>query len=160
VPAQTTIDGTEEPTGRPRIAAVDEPTPEQRAFGIARGWVDYRASINKPIAANNPLHAVKDLVIQFVKVGYTDDEIKRALNGLREALPAKTMMQRALDTIRDRRQPGINGRPDTRGAGARVVEHWDQVAPVSPAAPTSTNGSTTAAAPKRAAEIQTTGAYW
>ena len=148
---QATIDGQGE-----ELAPKTE-TPEQRAFGIARGWVDYRASINKPIAANNPLHAVKDSVIQFVKAGYTDDEIKRAINGLGEALPSKSMMQRALDTIRDREQPGVNGRPKQRGAGARVTDHWDRVAPVSPAA---ASGSSTTVAPKRAAEIQTTGAFW
>lgn len=153
VPAQTTIDGSEERLN-PKNAPTEE-TPEQRAFGIARGWVEYRKSpkVNKPIGASNPLHAVKDLVIVYIKAGYTDDEVKRALNGLAEGLPSKLMMQRALDTIRDRKPIGASGRPDTRGAGARVNDHWDQVE----AEGNPVGGRE--AAPKAAA-IQTTGAFW
>lgn len=132
---------------------VKVPTPRDVAFGVAHGWIDYRAKINKPVAGSRPLHQLQSLVEQFVKAGYTEDEIKRGLNGLAEAIPSKAAMQRALDTIRDRRTPGVAGRPvQQRGAGARVNDHWRQQEDKQPV-------SVGAAAP-RADRIQTEGGDW
>ncbi len=146
---QITIDGTVEP-----------PNPEQTAIGIAfriaRDWVEYRKEkVNKPVvaASGKPVAAVQSLVLQFVKADYTEDELKRALNGIGEGLPSKGQMQRALDTIRDRKIPGATGRPRQRSA-AGVNDHWkgrDAVAA----------GATTSGGPlPRADAIQTTGGAW
>lgn len=115
---QLTIDGGTEPLA-------SEPSTEDTAFGIARAWVDYRTKVGKPIAAARPLHQVKDLVLPFLRAEYTEHEIKKALNGLGEALPSKPQMQRALDTIRDGRTPGAHGRPQQR-SGGRVNGHWNR----------------------------------
>lgn len=143
-PVQQTIDGKGE-----ELAPKAE-TDEDRAFGIARGWVEYRKGQHKPIAGRSPLHQIKMLVLQFIEAEYTDDEIKRALTGIAEGIPSKAQMQRALDTIRERRQPGANGRPTTRGAGARVNDHWEN----------EERNTTTSPAPKTAAAVQTSGGFW
>ncbi|MEU3455566.1 hypothetical protein ABZ671_18490 [Micromonospora sp. NPDC006766] len=109
-----------------------EPTNHDLAMGIARSWTTYRASKGWPVVASNPLHAVKSLVLPFLDAGYTEDEVKRALNGIAEGLPSKAQMERALVTIRGRapRPPaGVGGRPP---AGAlKVNDAWsDDARPV------------------------------
>jgi hypothetical protein len=115
---QLAIDGTVD-------SLTKDPSSEDIAFGISRDWNGWRDKIGKPVAAARPLHQVKDLVLPFVRVGYTEKEIKKALNGIGEGLPSKGQMQRALDTIRDGKQPGANGRPQQR-SGGRVNEHWNR----------------------------------
>jgi hypothetical protein len=129
-----------------------EPSIKDIAMQIGRVWVDYRKQINKPVAGGSPVTQVASLVGQFVTAEYSVDEIKRALNGIGEGLPSKGQMQRALDTIRDRKTPGANGRPQQRDrAGARVNGYWDGVR------------ATEGAQPEMAAagaDVQTTGAAW
>lgn len=142
VDAQLTIDGDAEALKKEKTA---EETAVATAFGIARDWVAYRKRINKPIGASRPLHQVKDLLVSFVRAGYTEEELKRALNGLGEALPFKAQMQRALDTIRDHKTPGTNGRPAQRGGGhgpmAGTNLHIDDLTPQQRAAENPFNGA-------------------
>lgn len=149
---QLTLDGKTEPA-----KVKGAPTNEDRAFGIARGWMEYRATQRKPIAGRNPLHKLKTLVLPFIEADYADDEIKRALNGLGEALPSTSQMQRALDTIRDRRPVAAgHGRPaQNERAGARVNGYWDDVR--AEQAASGRNGINDSAP---SAEVQTTGAKW
>ena len=123
---QITIDGTvERPT---------EPSAEDIAFGIANGWIKYRADeLNSPIGGNRVQHRLKSLVLPFLLAEprpYTEKEIKLALAGLNEGIPSTGALQRALDTIRQNQTPGVGGRPQTgRGAGpmAGTNRHLDDV---------------------------------
>ncbi|WP_431976099.1 hypothetical protein [Micromonospora haikouensis] len=139
-PAQLSLDGAIPRQVTPTAPAIEAkaeraPTNHDVAMGIARSWINYRASQNVPVVANNALHALKSLILPFLNHGYTEAEIKRALNGLEEGLPSKAQMERALVRVRGRitRQtpPGGRGRP-AEGA-IRVNDAWAADAVPAPA---------------------------
>ncbi|MBC9000523.1 hypothetical protein [Micromonospora aurantiaca (nom. illeg.)] len=110
---QPTLDGAVPP---PRTPAEPkrQPTNHDVAMGIARKWIDHRANLGVPVVGGRPLHQLASLIRPFLDADYTEDEIKRALNGLGEGIPSKAQMERALVRIRGRapRPPaGVAGRP-------------------------------------------------
>lgn len=112
----------------PQQRAGEEPTPDQRAFGIARGWIDYRASRNTPVVGGRPLHQLRSLIKPFIDAGYTDDECKRALNGLNEGIPSRAQMERALVRVRQGRAVASAGRYTPPPGTLDVNSQWDQPA--------------------------------
>lgn len=128
-PAQPTPDTTE--AARRQVpAGEEEPTAQQRAFGVARGWIAYRAGQNKPVVGGNPLHQLRSLIQPFIEAGYSDNEIKHALNGLGEGIPSKAQLDRALVRLRDGRSVATSspGRYAPAADALRVNDHWDNVA--------------------------------
>lgn len=125
-PVQPTLTG--DVSDVPQQRSPEEPTVQQRAFGIARGWMDWRASQNTPVVGNNALHRLRSLIEPALKAGYTDDEVKRAINGLGEGIPSKAQLDRALARVRKGR-PVANGGRYTPPPGALDVNaQWDQPA--------------------------------
>lgn len=130
--AQTTIDGTEEPIK----SGAREETDEDRAFGIANGWVGYRRQQGVPVApANRAVHLIKSLSLPFLATGYTVNEIKNALARIGEGVPSKGQLQRELERGRTGRGNGGAVRQGRR-SGADVESSWADVRPAkSDAAP-------------------------
>ena len=126
-----TIDGKEEPLSRGATASVDaEETPDQAAFGIANGWIKYRAERGTPVAGKNMIHRIKSGALTLLDAGYTKNEIKTAMANLGEALPSTAMMQRELDRMRTGRRLGRQDRRrEARRAGAHVEDEWSDVRP-------------------------------
>lgn len=122
-----------------------EPDPNEarnRAFGIARWWIELRRNQKTPVAAggkNGPLHPVRSLVEQFTPY-YSDDEIKAALSATDTGLPAKQALERALVQVRRQQQgrqtgggsghSGMNGiavrdvKPQPENANSRNARGW------------------------------------
>ncbi|MFI7073603.1 hypothetical protein [Micromonospora sediminicola] len=85
-------------------AVTGEPTPTQRAFGIARGWIQYRKEHNIPVVAkvkgkDVSLHKLRSLIEPFT-ADYGDIEIKNALKRIGESIPSAKQMDRALAQAR------------------------------------------------------------
>src|SRR5690606_25477563 len=121
---QPTLDGT---TPKP---TEQTPTVRERAFGIARGWIDYRTSLGLPpvMRNGNPLHALAKLITPALEADYTDSEVKKALMRTDTSLPSAQQFERALAEVRQG-VPSITARrggPDP--AALRVNDHWDRVA--------------------------------
>lgn len=88
-----------------------EASPTQRAFGLARYWIDARERAGTPVIArgkNGPLHILKNLIKPFAEGSYTDDEIKQALTEIGESAPSSAQLDRALTRIRSGKDPRSN----------------------------------------------------
>lgn len=91
-------------------AGDDEPTPMQRAFGLARGWVAIRKANNTPIVINGKgkdvgLVKLRNLIEPFLQEGYSDNEIKQAMTNIGEGIPSTAQMDRALTRLRTGADP-------------------------------------------------------
>lgn len=115
-----------------------EPGPREVALGIARAWTTYRSGKGTPVVVgsrSDPVHAVAKLVEPFLANGYTESEVKRALNGLGVGLPSSQQMDRALADIRN-----PQARSAHRGNGHRpattldVNAAWDDTSAGQPVA--------------------------
>jgi hypothetical protein len=85
-------------TSHDQPPAAGEPTPQQRAFGIARGWIDHRAKEGTPVVVrgrSDPLHALRRLIEPFTGP-YSDNEIKRAMVAIGESIPSAAQLDREL----------------------------------------------------------------
>lgn len=118
-PIQGTIDGKDE------APSAQEPKPQDIAFGIANGWIKYRADQGTPIAGNRIQHRLKSLVLPFLEAGYSENEIKRALADLDSGIPSSGALQRALDGVRTRRSAGRQNAGTSPMAGTN--RHLDDV---------------------------------
>lgn len=101
-----------------------EPTPRQRAFGIARGWIEHRRAKALPIVArgrNGALHTLRSLLEPFIGAGYSDDELKRALADIAEGIPSAAQLERTLVARRSGTPPVRAGGRNT-GANRHVDE--------------------------------------
>jgi hypothetical protein len=104
------------PQPDPASSDNNEPTPTQRAFGIARAWVTYRAEQGTPVIASGKgkepeVHKLRSLIEPFTKA-YTDNEIKQALKNIGISIPTTARLDVALSELRvgDRNQQGrLNG---------------------------------------------------
>lgn len=95
---------------QPSLEGMPEPEPTettttdaQRAFGIARWWIDVRKKSGTPVIAkgrNGPLHILKNLIEPFAAGRYADNEIKQALEEISESVPSKAQMDRTLARLR------------------------------------------------------------
>lgn len=112
---QPALDGTV-----PGPRSGEAPSAKDVAFGVARAWVNHRAEIKKPVIVGGrkagALHAVASLLAPFIEGGYTEDEVKRALNGLDIGCPSAGAFERALNRVRHGVQAPAGGGTN----GARV----------------------------------------
>ncbi len=127
----------DEPEATPPLFASDEvatkpkseePSPRDRAFGIARWWIKLRSDRDTPViagGANGPLHPVQKLLEQFAAGGYTDDEIKEALKNIGIGLPQKTRLDSELAAIRTGSRNQQGGRLDggMKPANPRILRN-------------------------------------
>ncbi|QKW15348.1 hypothetical protein [Verrucosispora sp. NA02020] len=107
-----------------------------RAFGIARWWMDLREAADTPVIATGGgkdpgLHKLRSLIEPFT-AAYTDEEIKQAFEEIRVSIPAAARLDSTLAQIRTNarnqqqgRQPNLPARYEPRGGAAR----WDQQGP-------------------------------
>jgi hypothetical protein len=80
-----------------------KPTPQQRAFGIARDWIAYRAKRNTPVVCKgktDPIHVLRNLIQPFAEQHYADIEIKQALIRIGESIPSTGKLDRTLADMR------------------------------------------------------------
>lgn len=98
------------------------------AFGVARAWLTYRAEQGTPVVVgtrSGPIHAVVKLIYPFVVHGYTEVEVKKALNIINVGLPSAQQMDRTLAAIRN---PALRTAGDGRGRPAVTLDvnaAWD-----------------------------------
>jgi hypothetical protein len=96
---QMTIDGeTEAPPG-PR-----EPTVNDMAMGIARGWVAKRLDDKCPVVMTgkgaDPVMALRKLLLPYLESGYTELEIKHALPWTDTGIPNQSLLESGLAAVR------------------------------------------------------------
>lgn len=119
---QPTLDGTTPPPPEPK-----EPTVRDRAFGIARDWIQHRTDAGTPpvMRGGNPLHAIAKLVEPALEAGYSDLEVKHALALTDTSLPTAQQFERALAAVRN----GVRAHPTRPGRTVSSVnEKWDRFA--------------------------------
>lgn len=112
VPVNTSASNEAEPVGT-------EPTPTQRAFGVARGWIAYRKDQGTPVIASGrgkepEVHKLKNLIEPFLVKGYSDSEVKHALTELGESIPSTSSLDRMLSRLRNQQSGRLNGGMNSR----------------------------------------------
>ncbi|MEV5211371.1 hypothetical protein AB0K35_28245 [Micromonospora sp. NPDC053740] len=107
-------------------AASNEPTPTQRAFGVARDWVTYRREQGTPVIATGKgkepeVHKLKNLIEPFLIKGYSDSEVKHGLIAVGESIPSTASLDRTLTRLRNQQ----NGRMDggMKPANPRILRN-------------------------------------
>lgn len=99
VDGQLTIEGrTEKP------AAEREPTLNDVAMGLARGWSGKRTEDGCPIVMrgknSDPVMAVRKLILPYLEGGYSEDEIKLGLAWTDTGIPTPPEFERGLAAVR------------------------------------------------------------
>lgn len=117
VDGQMTIDGkTEAPAGE------REPTLNDVAMGLARGWSGRRTADQNPIVMlgknSDPVMALRKLILPYLESGYSEDEIKHALAWTDTGVPNAALLDSGLSAVRRGwRTPRGWKSGDGRGAG-------------------------------------------
>jgi hypothetical protein len=108
-----------------------EPSERDVAFGIGRAWIDYRLKQGTPVVVRgriDPLHVLARLIEPALKSGYTEVEVKLALNHIGAGVPSAHQLDRALTDVRAGRSSG-NGNVRPLRAVTDVNAAWADVAP-------------------------------
>lgn len=138
---QITIYGKTEPLEDGR-----EPTENDLAMGIARGWVKVRTDHECPIVMrgrkSDPMMALHALVLPALRAGYAENEIKNALAFTDTGIPSSSQLDSALTAVRGGWRPARGWKPGSgrgggggggfrqgRRSGADVDREWSDVRP-------------------------------
>lgn len=162
IDGQLTLDG-----GVEAITGEKEPTTNDVAMGIGRGWLAKRAEFDCPIVVRgkaDPLMALRNVVLPALDAGYTETEIKYALMRADSAIPSAGALDTALAAVRRGWKAPKDWKPGDAAAGRNVVkqrgpgvnDHWKRRAQLvaAGAIPDDDNDAPSAA------RIQTEGGAW